>query len=398
MEQGVLSGVKVIEVADMVAAPYCAKILADLGAEVVKVEPPQGDTARHYSFFVEEGVDPEKSALFLYLNTNKLGITLNLERDRGRQILYDLIKGADILVLDKQPAQREELGLARDKLLSVNPQLIIVAITPFGQTGPYRDYKTYHLNRYQAGGDGHLIATTPDFLDRPPLQAPALLGDYQSGLGSAIATLAALYFRNLTGIGQEIDCSEQEWCLGLNAMYLGKYPNDGTALHRKDMIYSLGGIMPCKDGYVMLMLLEERHWDRLIELMDDNGWAQEERFRTQYSRNLHGKEANKRITEFLLKHTKAELNRLALEKGIPIGPVVAPHEVLDSEQAKARGFFVDIDHPVAGCLPYPVATYRFAFTLGRRPAPLLGQHNTDVLSSLSYSEEELARLKQEGII
>ena len=400
MAEGALSGVRVLELAQMVTGPFCGKLLADLGAQVTKIEPPTGDPARRYGPFPGDIPHPEKSGLFLYLNTSKRSVTLDLEKPPGRKLFQGLLGEADVLILDHQPRERKRLGLEYEELLEINPRLIATAVTPFGQTGPHRDYRTYHLNRYQAGGDGYLIMAGPGYLDRPPLQAPCFLGDYQAGLGAAIATLGALYFRNLSGQGQEVDCSEQEWCLNLNAIYIGKYPNDGFEVNRAKLDYATGGIMECQDGYIMLMLLEDHHWDRLVQVMGSPPWAREERFKTQYSRTQHREEVNGRVSQFLKQHTKEELRRLCYDAGVPLGPVASPQEVMASEQAQARGLFGEIDHPQAGRFLYPLAPARFSRTSWRPGrAPLLGEHNQEIYCSrLGYTPQELVRLRGLGVI
>lgn len=374
--RGALSGVRVLELSQMVAGPFCAKILGDLGADVTKVEPPDGDRSRRVGPFLGDTPHPEKSALFLFCNTSKRGVTLDLEIRADKRAFMGLVGTSDILVLDCQPRDRKRLGLEYERLREVNPKLIVTSITPFGLTGPYRNYRTYHLNRYHAGGDGYLITAGKKYLDRPPIQGPCFLADYETGLGASVATLGALYHRNSTGLGQEIDCSEQEWCLNLNAIYVGKYPNDGFEVCRAKLDYPVAGIMECRDGYVMLIIIEDHHWKRLIKLMGDPTWALEERFQTQVLRSKHKGEVNAKISEFLMQHTKEELRSLARDIGIPLVPVASPAEVIASDQARARGFFGEVDRPQSGRTLYPLAIARFSRTpCVPERSPLLGEHN-----------------------
>ena len=364
------------------------------------METPAGDPARWLGPFSKEETDPEKSALFLYLNTSKSSVTINLEHPDGNTLFSKMLIGSDVLILDEQPKERQRLGLEYPALRQTNPALVVTSITPFGLTGPYSNYRTYHLNRYHAGGNGYLITTGKEYLDRPPLQGPGFLADYQSGLGAAIATLGAVYFSRMTGEGQEIDCSQQEWCLGLDSIFVNKYPNEGTSVSRAQMGYAMGGVMPCKDGYVLIVLVEGHHWDRLMKAMGDPPWSKEERFSTQYGRTQNGDEVNRRISEFLMQRTREEIRQCGLDEGIPFGPVASPLEAMDSEQYRSREFFQVLEHPRAGAFPYPGIPFKSSQALpaGSHAAPLLGQHTSDILSRLGYTGKEEARLRAEGAI
>jgi len=395
-----LEGIRVVEAAGMVAGPYCGKLLADLGAEVVKVEPPGGDPARRRGPFLEEAAEPHNSALFLYLNAGKLGVTLDLRRPESRPLFRRLIEEADVLIEDVPPGEKAALGLDPEEIRKLAPRLIHISVTPFGSSGPYRDFKTHHINRYMAGGDGYMIFVRREYLDRPPLQGPGYLADYEAGVGAAIAVLGALLYRDLSGEGQFIDQSEQEWCLALNAIYLGKYPNEDFLMDRARMEYALGGIMECRDGYVMLMLLEDHHWWRLVKLMGDPPWAFEERLNTHYKRTQHREEVNARVQEWFRRHSKEELYHMAQAQGIPLAPIYTPAEVLASPQLQSRGFFISQDHPRAGRLTLPSAPYRFSRCeyMPPGPAPQPGEHNHEVYRRLGYTDEALAELRRSGVI
>ncbi|MFQ5827166.1 MAG: CoA transferase, partial [Dehalococcoidia bacterium] len=197
--EGALSGLRVVEWAQMVAGPYCAKLMADLGAEVIKIEPPaRGDEARGRGPFLGDEPHPEKSGLFLYLNTNKLGITLDPGTPTGKRLFGELIKGADILVEDKALQKLKELGLDYGSLREINPQLIVTSITPFGHSGPYRNYRAYPLNVFHSGGEGYMTPFAPlnDPLSpgRPPLKVGKYAGEYVAGISAAGATMVALSF------------------------------------------------------------------------------------------------------------------------------------------------------------------------------------------------------------
>lgn len=399
-----LEEVRVLELGHMVSAPYCTKLLADLGAEVIKIEEPWGDPTRRRGPFPEDLPHRERSGLFLYLNTNKLGVTLNLQTAAGRRIFQALIKEAQILVEDNPPGALEALGLGYQTLCQINPGLILTAITPFGQTGPYRGYKAYDLNTFHAGGEGYVLPggeNWEEFMDRPPLKGAGFLGDYRCGLSAAVATLIAVIHQEATGEGQFLDVSKQEALLNLSRFETAKYPNEGFIESRATRASPSGGIVQCKDGYVSLHWTEFHQWQALVEAMGNPPWAQEERFKNHQSLREHHAEVNAYILEWTMGHTMDEIFHGGQQRGAPVGPAYSAAELLRSEQLKARGFFAEIEHPEAGKVTYPGAPYHFSRTpwaLGR-PAPLLGQHNEEVYCQrLGYSKEELVKLREAGAI
>jgi CoA:oxalate CoA-transferase len=399
-----LAGIRVLEYCQMVAGPYCTKLLADLGAEVIKIEKPGvGDESRKRAPFLNDIPHPERSGLFLYLNTNKLGITLNIENSAGKKVFTELAKESDVLVEDTPPGMMRKLGLDYKVLREINPKLIMSSITPFGQTGPYSDYKAYHLNTFHSGGEGYLTPAWmgTGYLHRPPLNQGKYVGEYESGISAAVATLGALYRQRLSGLGQSIDVSKQQALIALNPRELACYPNDGWLVSRATRTLRFGGIIPCKDGYVELDLYEEHEWQALVTLMGSPEWTKDERFKDRLSRAKHGIELNQLIEEWMKHHTKEEIHHKGQALGCPVAPYSTTKEVVNSGQMKARGFFVDIDHPEAGKFRYPSAPYKFSKTPWRadHPAPLLGQHNEEVYCQrLGYSKQELIQLRNAGII
>ncbi|MCK4964865.1 MAG: CoA transferase, partial [Dehalococcoidia bacterium] len=293
MPNSALEGVKVLELCQGVAGPYCTKLLADLGAEVVKIERPgYGDEARKTLPFFHDMPDPERSGLFLYLNTNKLGVTLNVTTATGKGIFQELVKQADILVEDNPPQWMTKQGLDYESLQEINPGLIMTSITPFGQTGPYRDYKAYPLNVFHCGGEGYLTPGGVENADRPPLQVGGFLVEYDSGLSAAIAVLAALYWRRKSGDGQRIDISKQESLMALNRLDMVRSANEGEVITRAKQGVPYGGALPCKDGYTVFITWESVQWDRLVAFMGDPEWANDDKFRDYADRVKHGELLN----------------------------------------------------------------------------------------------------------
>ena len=274
-----LESLRVIEYGQFISAAFCARLLADFGAEVVKVEPPQGDKARRHGPFAGDVPHPERSGLFLFLNTSKKGITLDASSPTGRQILLRLLAEADILVSDYPPHRMEELGLIYEELREANPRLIMTTITPYGWTGPYRDYKAYDINVGAVGGVT-IVAGSPD---REPLNHPLSQSHYQGGLQAAIATMLALFAREMTGRGQHVDLSEAEawhsFHLGSNLVsYLFSNRVRRRAGHRTEAWFYPYCILPCKDGYFCLIAMQRQEWDRFVHMMGDPEWAQDPRY------------------------------------------------------------------------------------------------------------------------
>jgi len=401
-----LEGVKVLEWAQFVAGPYCGKLLADLGADVIKIEKPGvGDAARGRGPFPGDVPHLERSALFLYLNTNKSGVTLDVKTGVGREVFLKLVQEVDILVEDNPPKLTEELGLGYESLRDINPQLVMASITPFGQAGPYRDYKAYYLNTFHGSGFGYVTPLEqhdPHILEREPIVMGGLFGEYQSGLNAAAATLAALYLRVVAHVGQHIDISKQETLLNSQRVEVGEYLEDGRVMSRTGIdepsALRWDGLMPCKDGYVYMM--GGSQIQNLFDLMGNPEWSRDEKFSPESFRS-HRMEVRPHVLAWVAEQHKEEIWHGDQQRGIPMAAVYTVEEVLNSEHMKAREFFVEIDHPEAGRLTYPSGLYRLSDTPVRfeRPAPLLGEHNEKVYCDrLGYSQEDLVKMRESGAI
>jgi len=402
MPDKALSHLKVLELCDLVCGPYCTKLLADLGAEVIKIEPPGiGDKARQRGPFLNDIPHPERSGLFLYLNTNKSSITLDIGTTRGRGILKQLIKQADIFVEDNPPRMMKELGLTYKELKKINPRLVMTSITPFGQTGPYRDYKAFEMNLYHAGGEGYLLPIQSPDLSREPVKAGGLVGDCICGLSSAIATLAATYNMKETGMGQYIDASKQDVLMTMVLLEIAMYANLGVVRSRLARPLLMPVPMECRDGYIMISALTDREWEDLVKLMGNPSWSKDEKFSQWLLRHTHGDELNPHIEEWLKPFQKDELFHHLQENALAAAPVNTSEDLVNSAQMASRGFFAEVEHPEAGKLKQPTAPYKFSKTPVKieRAAPLLGQDNEAVYCGLlGYSKQELAKLKESGII
>jgi len=279
MAEQALSHLKVLELCSFVCGPYCTKLLGDLGAEVIKIEAPcSGDIARRREPFLNDIPDIERSGLFLYLNTNKMGITLDIDRDTGKSILLDLIRQTDILIEDNAPAVMEEMALTYDDLKELNPRLVMTSITPFGQTGPYRDYKGYELNCWHAGGDGYLIAPQSSDPNREPVKGGGLVGDCICGLSASMATLAATYWMIATGEGQHIDISKHDVLTTMDRGELAMIANKGVSSDFIQSPVGMPNVLETKNGYVLVMAGRPGQWKTVLENLGNPPWADGERF------------------------------------------------------------------------------------------------------------------------
>jgi CoA:oxalate CoA-transferase len=386
----------------MVAGPYCTKLLADLGADVIKIEQPGvGDEARSRGPFLNDIPHSERSGLFFYLNTNKLGITLNLGFAKGRDIFKEIIKKADVLVEDRDPGTLDSIGLGYVVLNGLNPRLVMTSITAFGQSGPYMNYKAYPLNSFHSCGEGYVTPAQNPFPERPPLKQGKYLGEYEVGIHAALATLGALFYQRVTGLGQSIDISKQEALIAMSTAELSFYPNLGVIPTRGTRGYTVGGIMPCKDGFVEICLYSEQDWEGLVKLMGEPEWTKEEEYKDTSSRADHSSEVQQLLTDWLMQHTMEEIYQQGQKLRVPIGAYYTPKDLLNSTHLKSRGFFAEIEHSELGRITCPTAPYRFSKTPwhAERPAPLLGEHNETVYHKrLGYSKEDLAMMKGLGII
>jgi crotonobetainyl-CoA:carnitine CoA-transferase CaiB-like acyl-CoA transferase len=397
-----LNQLMVIDASSFVAGPYCAKLFADFGADVVKVEPPHGDESRRREPFLHDNPDPETSGTFLYLNLNKRGVTLDVERAEGRELFVRLLAEADILIEDRSPAENERLGLGYESLRKINPDLIVTSITPFGQSGPYRDYKAYPLNTFHSSGQGYLLPMNSPDTSREPVKGASFIGECDAGLTAAIATLGALLWRDAGGTGQHIDVSKQHALMHLEKSQLRRYVDDGASPDRTGMGRLLETLVKGKDGrYVVIILSSEIQWRGLFEAMGRPGWGAQPPFNTQAGRSDHYPELRQLLQQWADDYTADEIFHLVQRERSACAPVNPAENFVNSPQIRARGFLNEVDHPVAGRLRYPGRPFQFSNVAWQPkcPAPLLGQHNAVILGEgLGLSQQELVKLTEAGVI
>ena len=397
MPGGLLPGVRVLDVGQGISGPYCAKILAQMGAEVIKVEPPEGDSARRTGPFPGDSPHPEKSGLFLATNANKQGITLDLSSSDGAAAFRKLAAGADIVIENPPPDALEGHGLGYESLKNANPGLVFTSITPFGNRGPYKDFKATDLVLYHMSGHAHgMLGAVKDPDSDPPIRAGGHQAELVGGMAAATATLMALYRKRMTGQGSRIDISSFEAMVtqlisGLANSAYGRPapPRDLAKVEEAaigGMVGAIGGILLCNDGYVAISPREDAQWERWLQVMGDPPWATDERYATRDARQRNSPSLWKLLSDWSINHSKHEIARMGQEQRVPCFPVNTVQDLLSDEHLAHRGFFVEMEHPVAGVLRYPGAAYRFSnsqLPLTERPAPLLGEHNREILDSLA---------------
>jgi crotonobetainyl-CoA:carnitine CoA-transferase CaiB-like acyl-CoA transferase len=378
-------------------------LLADLGAKVIKLEKPgRGDSARSWGPFPGDIPHPEKSGLFLFLNTNKLGITLDVSTGAGKDIFYRLVGWADVLIESHPPAAMEKLGLDYTNLAPLNTSLVMTSISPFGQTGPYRDYRGCDLISAHMSGEafGNPAEGVDDLERYSPLKGPMHAADFMTGLTAAVSTLSEVLARQATSTGRHIDISAQEALTSVSRQELAFCMCEGLCPTRELGRKRRGGVLyPCRDGFVCLWI--GPHWPKMVEMMGKPDWTQAEMFQTPMGRAEHVEDFDRLVSLWTLKYTAGEIDKAAIAHGVPCSPVRSVKDVVADEQLAYRDFFIEIDHPEAGLLKYPGAPYKLSATPWRirRRAPLLGEHNAEVYGRrLGFSEAELKKLTQAGVI
>jgi crotonobetainyl-CoA:carnitine CoA-transferase CaiB-like acyl-CoA transferase len=411
-KESMLGPYRVLDLADEKGL-LCGKILGDLGADVIKVEKPCGDSARKQGPFYHDEPDPEKSLFWFALNTSKRGITLDIDTAAGREIFKKLVAKADFVIETFKPGYLESLGLGYKDLEKINPAVILVSITPFGQTGPYKDYKTSDIVSWGMGGN---MAPFGD-PDRPPYHFSRHSQAYlHAGIDAVQGALSALWYRWKTGEGQQVDVSIQDsvcqctehitagWDLKKTLQTRGEGGGMGTGP-------KLTRLWPCKDGYVSWFFwggpMSLRTNVPLVEWMDKEGWGDDYMKSFDWSKFGPGttqEEMDKLeapTAKFFLAHNKKELFEGALKYGVQVYPVSTPADMIENPQLAARKFWEKVEHPGLGTITYPGAFANASEARPEisRPAPMIGEHNRDIYEKdLNITAEQMLTLKQSGVI
>ena len=398
MMSSALDDVRVLDISQGIAGPLCARLLADFGADVIKVEPPDGEAGRSMPPFFHDDPHPEKSLFFLLANLNKRGITLDLESTAGAGIFKELVREADVVVETFQPGHLAALGLGYEVLERENPGVLLTSITYFGQTGPYSGYKGEEIVAYAMGGIMSISGTS----DREPLKHGGFQSQYEAGINGAVSTAFSLLLRDFTQEGQHIDISIQEVVnstLVINQPYFSW--TGGVQGRRSPIGTTFGNIAPCKDGYFISQPGGGASWDSVAEFYGREE-LKEERFADPQQRVANGRELDEIVADAAKDRTMSEMFKTAAEQyRMLFGIVQTPEDLANCPQLEAREFFEEVNHPVIGKLKVPFRLMNMSESPSKYylPAPTLGQHNEDVYTQLlSYTSEDLARLRGLGVI
>ena len=378
MLPAVLDDLVVLDLSQGIAGPLCARLLADHGADVIKVEPPNGDYGRRMAPFFRDDPDPEKSLFFLLANLNKRGIVVDLDTPLGVETLRRLARSADVIVESFLPGYLASLGLDHATLVRDNPGLVMTSITPFGQTGPYSRYKGDEIVTYATSGIMAISGTS----DREPLKHGGFPGEYESAMNGMLATNVAILARDMTGMGQHVDVSMQEVVASSLVIEQPWYSFAGGVQGRRHVDGSnFGQVMPCKDGYFISQEGGGATWETIADFFGCPE-LKEPRFAEPAERMRNAHEMDPFMLEATKDRTMAELFNTASEKfRLLFGIVQTPEDLAHCAQLESRGFFQEVDHPVIGKIRVPFRLWNMSAGAAtyRRPAPLLGQHNADVL-------------------
>jgi crotonobetainyl-CoA:carnitine CoA-transferase CaiB-like acyl-CoA transferase len=398
-----LSGYRVLDLSGPLGI-YCGKLLADMGADVVKVEPPGGDPMRRIGPFLPHRLDPESSLHWLHFNTNKRSITLNIDTRDGRALLRHLASSADVFLETCPPGYLESIGLGHLHLETGNPGLIYASLTPYGQTGPYKDFKSTDLTGFTMGG--YLYVT--GWPQTPPTRLWGSQAYHTTSNRAFIAILLALYHRLSTGAGQHVDVSMQEAVAATTEHVNTAYNYDGIPAVRCGFRHGGQFIATwrCQDGYVSITTNTQQAWDDLRAWMDREGMAGDlmsEKYDDRFIlRGEHSQHIEELIQDWAMEHTREEITEWGQAHHHPWGPVVTASEVLDNEQLWDRGFFSEVyDTERDVSLVYPGAPYKLSRSPWalREPAPSIGQHNREIYcGELGMTPGELEVLSSAGVI
>lgn len=410
---GPLAGVRVIELADRIGQ-WCGKLMADFGAEVIKIEPPGGVEERQVGPFYQDEPDPNRSLYFWHYNTSKRGVTLNLETEEGRELFRRLVDQADVLLETTPPGTLPGLGLTYESMLASNPGLVLCSLTPFGQYGPWRDWKTTDM--VHLAGGGQMAGSGYDASDDPEQRPIAPGGGNGWHMGSHyayIAIMAALYYRNVTGRGQHLDVSVHEACALTTEMHVPNYIYTKQIVQRQTGRHA--GVRPTPSSQMLAGdgryvqggagQLSPARWKPFVEWMDSKGMA-EDLTDPKYLEPQVFQENAARIAEIVQRFVGSipaeEAFRGAQElAGMPWGAIRSTDELPDDDHFRSRGFFLEVEHPELGkTFTYPGAGAIFGRSPQRiyRRAPLLGEDNAAVLATVGIDAVGLARLQAAGVV
>ena len=399
-----LAGRRVLELADEKGV-YCGKLLADMGADVIKIEKPGGDATREIPPFWGNQPHPERGLFFLYTNTSKRGVTLDISRAEGQELFRRLTETADMVLETFPPGLLKGLGLGYGDLREANPHLVFTSITDFGQTGPYRGFKSSDMVASALGGSMYVTGEDED----PPVKLAGSQAHMMASTYAAASSMIALYRGAISGEGQQVDISVQEATVSVSHICgVGKWLDDGIIPRRwgTGLFASVpSGAYPCSDGMVYLMINRPLHWQALARWINEVTGNQEvldPMFEGPSSaRQPYRELLDLFISDLTSQFTVDEIYHEGQRRHIAFTPVHTAAAVASDVHLGARNYFVDVEHPGGSTLAYPGAPYRHSATPWRiaRPAPAVGEHNREIYGGeLGVGEEQLRSLREAGVI
>ncbi|MCM3708450.1 MULTISPECIES: CaiB/BaiF CoA transferase family protein [Cytobacillus] len=395
---GPLTGVKILDISTMIAAPFGATLLADLGADVTKIEHPKGDSLRSVGPWKDE--EPLR---WPGISRNKKSVTLNINSAEGKEIFLKLIKGVDVLIENFRPGTMEKWGLGFEVLKEANPNLIMVRISGYGQTGPYREKAGFGTPGTAFSGHTYIQG----YPDRPPVSPSYSLLDYVTGIFAAFSTVSALYYRenNEGAAGQVVEMGLYESIFRMFDFLIAEYDQNKIVRERSPGLAghsSPAGTYETKDGkYVVLVCSSDATFNRLADAMNRKDMLEDERYYTNSVRLKNDGEVQEIVINFIKQLTLAELQEKLDEYGVPMSPILSIEDIFNDPHYAARQNIVEVEHPRLGKLKVPGIVPKFSETPGsiRHRAPELGEHNNEILrDQLGLTHDELNILKEKGII
>lgn len=390
-----LAGVRVLDVSQVMAGPYCCMLLADLGADVIKVEPPgTGDQTRGAMSFKMKGSD---SMGFLNMNRNKRSITLNLKTDAGKKVFFELVKTADILVENYRPGVMKKLGIDYPSLQKINPGLVYASISGFGQTGPWADRPGFDLMAQAMSG----VMSVTGYPDGPPVKAGVPVADIGCALFAVYGILSAYIGKTKTGQGQFIDASLFDSALAFSIWDTAQYWGTGVEPEKLGTANHMSApyqAMKASDGYFVMGATNQKLWKLLCEKIGRIELYEDDRFKTNSLRLANRVELARELEKTFVTKTSEEWVDLLLAEGIPAGPINTYPQAFNSEHGRHRKMRMEIDHPIEGTVPNIGFAVKMMGTPQqiRKHPPLLGEHNAELLKELGITGEELKALEEGG--